>query len=126
MIPIVLLLLSVLTNTLSQLSLKRGMTAFASGGQRPWGSPVRIARALGNAYILGWLLLLVPSMVLWLTAISMVDLSFAYPFLSLSIVFISLGSVTWLKEQVASRHWIGLALIILGILLVSRSQAGVS
>jgi drug/metabolite transporter (DMT)-like permease len=121
---ITLLLLSVLSNTLSQLSLKRGvsMLAVGGGGQAAWR---RLAPAVTNAFILGWLLLLIPSMVLWLVAISMVDLSFAYPFLSLNMVLISAGSAAWLKERVPLRHWVGLALIVLGILLVTTSQTPV-
>jgi len=115
-----LLLLSVLSNTLSQLSLKRGMGMLAGGGGAA-ASPRGLARAFTNGFVLGWAALLVPSMALWLAAISLVELSVAYPFLSLNLVFISLGSAAWLKEPVAPRHWAGLALIVLGILLVSGS-----
>jgi undecaprenyl phosphate-alpha-L-ara4N flippase subunit ArnE len=64
---------------------------------------------------------MVPAMILWLKAISMTDLSFAYPFLSLSLVLIAMGSIVFLKEAMTARQWTGVALILLGIVLISRT-----
>jgi drug/metabolite transporter (DMT)-like permease len=115
---VVLLLLSVLTNTISQLSLKRGIMTVKGVNFR---QPATVVRVLRNVFILVWLVLLIPSMLLWLKAISMVDLSFAYPFLSLNMVFISMGSVAFLKERVTTKQWSGIILILVGIILISQS-----
>ena len=115
---VALLLLSVLTNTISQLSLKRGIMTVEGVNLL---QPATLVPVLRNAFILVWFALLIPSMLLWLKAISMVDLSFAYPFLSLNMVFISLGSVLFLKERVTTKQWSGIILILLGIILISQS-----
>jgi drug/metabolite transporter (DMT)-like permease len=118
---IVILLLSVLMNAVAQVSLKRGMTTLQAGNIRTSPGPASLVYMLTNPFVVIWLALLMPSMLLWLKALSMTDLSFAYPFQSLSLVCISLGSVVFLKERVTARQWTGIVLILLGIVLISGS-----
>jgi drug/metabolite transporter (DMT)-like permease len=118
---VLVLLLSVLMNAVSQLSLKRGVKEIAAVDGKKLARPAALRPILGNTFIIIWLALLVPSMLLWLIALSMADLSFAYPFQSLSLVFIALGSTVFLKERVMVRQWGGIALILLGIFLISRT-----
>lgn len=118
---VLMLLTSVLLNTIAQLSLKRGVMTLRVGQPQPSGLVFLVSRACSNPFILLWAGLLVPSLLLWIKAISMTDLSFAYPFLSLSLVLISLGSILFLKERVSFRQWTGIALILLGILSISYS-----
>ena len=118
---VTLLLLSVLMNTASQLSLKRGIMALHGVNLQNLTHPTSLVRILTSPFIIIWMVLLVPSMLLWLKAISMADLSFAYPFLSLNLVFIAGGSILFLKERVSSWQWLGIILILLGITLISRS-----
>ena len=118
---IAVLLLSVLMNAVSQLSLKRGimdLQGINSGSLTRSGVFIRI---LKNPYIVIWIVLLAPSILLWLKAISMTELSFAYPFLSLSFVLIALGSVVFLKEHITIYQWVAIFLIVLGIILISGS-----
>ena len=118
---VVMLLLSVLTNTLSQLSLKHGITALHDSNPVGLGRFSVLIRILRNPFIIAWAGLVVPSTLLWLKAISMTDLSFAYPFLSLNLVFISFGSVVFLRERVTAKHWTGVGMILLGIVLIAQS-----
>ena len=116
-----MLLLSVLTNTVSQISLKHGLKnvqAWEQSRKTEWKVLLRLAK---NPFILLWAGLLVPSMFLWLKAISLVELSFAYPFMSLNLVFISIGSILFLRERVRRQQWLGIFLIVLGIILISQS-----
>ncbi|MBM3318326.1 MAG: EamA family transporter [Candidatus Eisenbacteria bacterium] len=57
----------------------------------------------------------------WLAALSRVDLSWAYPLLAIGYVLILLFSALILREQVSAVRWLGAALIIIGVILVSRS-----
>lgn len=118
---VILLLLSVLTNAAFQLSLKRGILGLRGSGFRGFRDGRSIFCVLSNPFILFAAALLLPSMLLWLKALSMTDLSFAYPFQSLTLVLISLGSMVFLKERVATRQWAGIALIVLGIFCISYS-----
>jgi drug/metabolite transporter (DMT)-like permease len=118
---VVMLLLSVLMNTVAQLCLKRGVMALRGRSRQTRLHPITLVRFLMNPFMLLWIVLLVPSLFLWLKAISLTELSFAYPFLSLSLVFIILGSIAFLKEQVTTKQWTGIILITFGIILISGS-----
>ena len=57
----------------------------------------------------------------WLLVLFQIDVSKAYPFLSLNFVIISLISQHHLKEQISLQRWAGVGLITLGTVLVSLS-----
>jgi len=54
-------------------------------------------------------------------ALSRVDLSFAYPFLSVSYVLVLLAGYFWFGEAVNAYRIIGITLICFGTLFVARS-----
>ena len=60
-------------------------------------------------------------MVLWLIALSSMEVSKAYPMLSLSFVLTVLSAKLWLKERVSGRRWTGVILISIGAALVSAA-----
>ena len=62
------------------------------------------------------------SMLLWLYTLSRVELSFAFPFVSLSYVGIILVARFGLGERVDRHRLLGSALIVLGVLLVSMTR----
>jgi multidrug transporter EmrE-like cation transporter len=116
-----LILAVVTTNAMSQILLKQGMNTigkFDFGGQ----SLARMLPIIAlNPYVVGGLLVLVFSMSLHLMALSRVDLSFAYPFLSVSYVLVLVASYFWFGEAVNAYRIIGIALICCGTLFVARS-----
>ena len=57
----------------------------------------------------------------WLYALSKVELSFAYPFVSLSYVLVLLFSWVFLGEQISLVRWAGVVIICLGVVLISKS-----
>jgi drug/metabolite transporter (DMT)-like permease len=114
-------MLSVVMNTVSQLSLKRALIGLKPADRGNPASPTFLTRILKNPFLWIWIGLLLPSILLWLKAISSTELSFAYPFLSLNLVLISLGSVAFLKERMSASQWTGTALILFGLILISRS-----
>ena len=63
------------------------------------------------------------SAVVWLVVLSRASLSFAYPFASLTYVMILLFDRFVLDESVRGMRWAGVALIIAGIVLVSRTPS---
>lgn len=117
----VVLLLSVCLNTVAQLSLKHGMKTLDTGYRQNSGLLAWFYRIITNVFLMAWAALLIPSMILWLKALSMADLSFAYPFQSLTLVFISLGSIIVLKEHRTTKQWTGIILVLLGIFLVFQT-----
>lgn len=72
--------------------------------------------------LFGWLLLSVAllgvAMLLWLLVLQHVAVSVAYPMLSLNFIFITLAARWIWHEPVSVRHWLGVLLIIVGILIL--------
>ncbi|TQS70582.1 EamA family transporter [Ornithinibacillus gellani] len=58
----------------------------------------------------------------WMAAMTKFDISFAYPFMSLSFVLVFLLSVFLFSEPVTAQKVIGLSFIVLGIIVTSQSM----
>ena len=80
------------------------------------------AHSAGKKLGLLWLALAVgmlgAGMLFWLVVLQHVPVSLAYPMLSLNFVWVMLAAKFIWRETVTTRHWTGIALIILGILLL--------
>lgn len=72
--------------------------------------------------LLAGICLIVSSAILWITGMSIFQLSFMYPFLSLSYVLIIVGSDLFLHENVGLNRYVSILLIITGLVIISRSQ----
>lgn len=95
-------------------------TAANSAGQRADGWAAMLKPALPALFV--GLALYAASMLLWLFALARVELSFAFPFVSLSYVGILLAGRFRLAETMhESRIW-GAVLIVAGVVLVSLSS----
>ena len=64
------------------------------------------------------------SLVSWLIALSRYPLSLAYPLLSLSYVVVYLAAAAWpvLDEPLSEARTVGIAIIVVGVVLVARSS----
>jgi multidrug transporter EmrE-like cation transporter len=62
------------------------------------------------------------SVCVWLAALSKAPVSTAYPMLSLGYVVVAAVSVAWLGESMNIAKMLGIALICVGVILVSRSS----
>ena len=62
------------------------------------------------------------SLCVWLAALSKAPVSTAYPMLSLGYVVVAVVSVGWLGESMTPAKIAGIALICLGVVLVTRSS----
>jgi glycosyltransferase involved in cell wall biosynthesis/multidrug transporter EmrE-like cation transporter len=119
------ILLSVALAALAQLTLKHGMNQVTHDGASPLdlGSPVSTLRRIaGSLPVWGGLAIFVTSAAVWLIVLSKVSLSFAYPFASLTYVLILVFDRFVLNQPVSGLRYAGVALIIAGILLVSRTH----
>ncbi len=61
------------------------------------------------------------SLCIWLAALSKAPVSVAYPMLSIGYVLVAAVSVIWLDEILSPVKVLGIALICLGVILVSQS-----
>lgn len=60
-------------------------------------------------------------MIAWLLTLSKLELSFAYPFMAITYVLITLASFILFKESVTGLKIAGITLILLGILVLGMS-----
>lgn len=117
-----LILFTVGTNFLSQIMLKKGMTSMERFDLTPGAILGSIFSIVFNPWVFFGLLMMVISMGTHLLVLSRVEISFAYPFLGLSFVLITLYGYFALGEEVNIWRIAGVALICLGVALVARSS----
>jgi Integral membrane protein DUF6. len=83
--------------------------------------PSLIMRIILSPYIIVGLAIYFGGVFFWLLALNRADLSYVYPFASLSYVLITRASWLLLNESVPPMRWIGLVIICIGVMLVARS-----
>lgn len=117
----VLLVSSVALSSLAQLLLKLGLKG-AGPLDLSWRGLTALAlRVLTNGYLLAGLAGFVGSAVLWLIVLSQVELSLAYPLVSLGYVFVLCLAHFVLGESISTWRLGGVAAIIAGVILIGRS-----
>lgn len=77
-------------------------------------------RVIFTPYIFLGLSLFVVSFFLWVKVLTQTELSYAYPLVSLSYVFVTLSSCLLFKESLSFTKVIGLILIVIGVSVVVR------
>jgi multidrug transporter EmrE-like cation transporter len=117
MSPFVFVGFSTIFGICGQLLLKAGMTRV---GKQQSGGSVLVGIAT-SPRVVGGLLIYGLGVMFWLLALSNFELSYVYPFASLSYVGIILGSYFIFKEKINMLRVIGIATIIAGVLITSLS-----
>lgn len=74
-----------------------------------------------NRYIITGMILYVSVFLLWLAAMSTLDISFMYPMLSLAYILTSAMASIFLGEDITSIRWIGTVLVVIGCFLIAKS-----
>ncbi len=120
-LEIAYILVAVLGSAAGQLLLKKGMSTMGpltlSADQI-----VNILWRIGtNPFVVIGLFIYVCGTVFWLAALSRVDLSFAYPFASLSYILMIVGGWQLFGEKIDIWRLLGSMTIMVGVLLISRS-----
>jgi multidrug transporter EmrE-like cation transporter len=116
-----LVMLGVLLNAAAQLLLKAGTNAvgqfeFSGANILPMGMKFAI-----EPHILGGLACYAVSVVVWIMALSRVEVSIAYPMLSVGYVVNAAAAWYLFGEQVTVMRLVGIGIIILGVFIVARS-----
>lgn len=78
-----------------------------------------ISLIINSPFVLLGLALYVVGAFTWIMVLSRVNLSYAYPFLALNFVLITIASRFVLGESIPIVRWIGMGVICVGIVLVS-------
>ena len=119
---LLLLLFAVGAAASGQLMLKHGMTGVAAAVSRDGGSV--LLKAATAPWVIGGLAVFGVSALAWLTTLSRVPLSVAYPFNALGLLAIIGASVVVLNERVTPLAWLGSVLVAGGLVLVVIAQSG--
>lgn len=101
--------------------LKKGMMTHALILTKPHGLTNLVLDIGTNAWVLGGMFLHISALVVWLWALSKVDISFAYPFLALGYVLVSIMAWFWLGEELSPMRSLGMGIIIIGIFVLAKA-----
>lgn len=63
-------------------------------------------------------------MLVWLVVLQRLPVGIAYPMLSLNFVWVTLAAKVFWRENVALHHWLGVGLIIIGIIIPREPVKG--
>jgi multidrug transporter EmrE-like cation transporter len=120
----VLILTGVSLNAAAQLLLKTATRPLAHFSRfdagTVWASGIVLAKSLP---FWGGMLCYATSICVWIAALSKAPVSIAYPMLSLGYIAVAWASVAWLGETLSLPKVLGIILICIGVVLVSRSPA---
>lgn len=116
-----LILLGVLLNAAAQLFLKEGMRRIGHF-DFVWSNLVPIAlQVAGNVFILGGLLCYVISVAVWLLVLSRVEVSYAYPLLSVGYIVNAVAGYYLFQENLSITRISGIVIICIGVYFVTKS-----
>ena len=120
-LTLVYILISVLAGATGQILLKKGMQTMGPltlSLDQLWSILWRIAT---NLYVIIGLAIYVSGTVFWLVTLSRVELSYAYPFVSLSYLFMLAASWALFGERISFVRLMGTLVVCVGVLIISRS-----
>jgi drug/metabolite transporter (DMT)-like permease len=111
---------TIVLTVLGQLAVKGGMLQVGALPGRLEEVGGFLLRALTNPLVLGGLLLAVLAALSWMAAVSVSDISFAYPFMALAIVLVLALSGLLFGESVPVTRWVGVAVVCAGLVIAAR------
>ncbi len=116
-----LILSGVLLNAFAQLLLKKGMLGIGYFEIQFQNFFPIIKKVAANLYILSGLGSYVISVAIWLLVLARVEVSYAYPFLSVGYVVVTLMGYFIFQESLSPMRVTAIAVILVGVILLSRS-----
>jgi len=112
LVALILVILTVICLVVGQLIIKHAMS-MTHQKPLPWRQFLP-KLTLGVTIMTMWFLL-------WIFLLQSYELSYLFPFDSLSTVLLSLGAMIFLKEKLTLRLWVGMILIVVGVMFVAHS-----
>lgn len=119
MYNITMILGSVLLNCAAQLFIRKGMLAVGETGIGNILS--NLGAMLANLWLWAAMVCYAISILLWMLVLSRVEVSYAYPFLSIGYVVAAIVGWQFFGESLSPVRIAGILVICLGVVLISRS-----
>ena len=107
---------SIFFGAIAQVMLKRGVGHSTDSARVSAGWWMALLR---NGWVWGWGISFVAATILWLLALSAVDISYAFPLLSAGFILVALLSRVLLKEIISPKRWVAILIIGVGVVLIS-------
>lgn len=117
-----MVLASVAFGAVGQLTLKAGMNSLVTTYGKLQLSVDTLLHMASNPLLIVGIAIFGISTLLWLFALAKADLSFAYPFLSLTYLAVLIGGAFLFGDKVTIPRVLGFAVIIAGVWIVARSE----
>ena len=116
-----LIMLGVMLNAAAQLFLKEGMRRIGHY-EFVWANIVPIGfMVAGNLFVLAGLACYIVSVGVWLLVLSRVEVSFAYPLLSVGYIVNAVAGYYLFQENLSLTRITGILIICVGVYFVTRS-----
>lgn len=113
------ILLTVLLTSYGQLVLKWRMNQYEGMPELLIDKVIYFVRLFKDVYILSSFAAAFIASLTWMAALTKFELSFAYPFMSLSFVMVLIASYFLLNEGLSMNKLVGVLLIVTGIVIIS-------
>ncbi|MFC5991073.1 transporter [Limoniibacter endophyticus] len=118
------ILFTVMTNAAAQLMLKQGMISLGAISFAGANPIFKLLSIIFNPWVFAGLVTFVISMASHLFVLSKVELSFAYPFLSLAYVAVAVFAYFVFREDLNAWRIGGIAFICIGTILIAQGGSG--
>ncbi len=104
---------SILLGACAQIMLKHGVNTSSKGS---------LVGLMASPWVMLWAISFGVATVLWIVALSRMQISYAYPLLGFGYVVVTVLASVFLGEHVSRRHWLAVITIAVGAALVARSS----
>ena len=121
MVSIILLFTSIVLAASGQILLKKGMMEVGMFSGTSGTMMSYYFRAFTNPYVFFGFCFFLVSVFSWLLVLSRLPLSLAYPCVAFGYVIVTIASKFIFHETISVIRWLGIAVICLGVFLISRS-----
>ena len=116
---LVLIFTTMFATVIGQLAIKSGMLQIAGSSDGTMAIGMTLFNAFTNFRVIFGLGMAVVAASTWILALSRLPLSYAYPFLSVTFPVVVILSSYMFNEHVPARAYLGLTLILVGLVISS-------
>jgi len=116
-----LIILGVMLNAAAQLALKQGMRKIGYFDFKLENLSHVFHAVIASPYIFAGLASYVVSVVVWLLVLSRVEVSYAYPLLSIGYIVAALAGWHFFNESLGIIRWAGIIVICFGVWLITQT-----
>ena len=117
----ILIVMTDVIESVAELFFKKGALVTGIDNVTLANAWVFLSRIAASPNLWVGVLLYITNFFLWIVVLSKIDLSVAFPVGSSTYIIVPILSILFLHEKVALMRWLGIVLIIIGVLFVTKS-----